>query len=108
MRRMDLARLAQSIGVTPDQLELFETGMSRIGAELLQRAAVALNVAISFFFNGLGASQALDSDPVLIGDALELNRAFFLVRDPAARHRIIDLAKSLASHDASPVDGDRK
>lgn len=107
MLRMELGRLAQSIGATPNELELFETGMSRIGAARLQRAAIALNVEISFFFSGIEASQLLDSDPRLIEDALELNRAFFLVRDPSARRRIVDLANSLAAEDTSSPAGEQ-
>ena len=107
MLRMELGRLAQSIGVTPNELELFETGMSRIGAARLKRAAIALNVEISFFFSGIEASQFLDSDPRLIADALELNRAFFLVRDPSARRRIVDLANSLAAEDTSSPAGEQ-
>ena len=105
--RIELGRLAQSIGVTSDELELFETGMSRIGADRLQRAAIALSVEISFFFSGTEASPFLNSDPTLVADALELNRAFFLVRDLAARRKIVDLANSLASDDASSLTGDR-
>lgn len=101
MLRMELGRLAQSIGVSSNELELFETGMSRIGADRLQRAAIALGVGISFFFSGTEASPFLNSDPTLIADALELNRAFFLVRDPAARRRIVDLANSLAAEGVS-------
>ena len=107
MLRMELGRLAQSIGATPNELELFETGMSRIGAARLQRAAIALNVEISFFFSGIEGSQLLDSDSRLIEDALELNRAFFLVRDPSARRRIVDLANSLAAEDTSSPAGEQ-
>ena len=103
---MDVARLAKLIGVTPKEMELFETGMSRIGAEGLHRAAVALAVAVSYFFGGAEALAPAAVDPALASDALELNRAFVLVRDPAARRRIIYLTISLASGaDRSSSDG---
>lgn len=93
---MDAARLAQSIGVTPEQMKLFEAGRMRLGAEWLRRVAVALGVAVSFFFSGAEALAPSNVYPALAFDALELNRAFALVLDPAARRRIIDLAISLA------------
>ena len=105
MLRMDVPRLAKLISVTPGQLELFETGMSRIGAEGLRRAAVALGVAVSYFFGGAEALAPVTVDPALAADALELNRAFVLVRNPAARRRIIDLTISLASENG-PMSSD--
>ncbi len=108
MLRIDLAHLAQAIGVTSGELELFETGMDRIGADRVWRAAIVLGVEISFFFGGSKASQFLDTDPALIADMLELNRAIFLVRDPAARQKIIELTNSLAAADASSLVAQRE
>jgi transcriptional regulator with XRE-family HTH domain len=45
------ARLADSIGVTPRQLQDFELGVTRVGAAWLFELADALDVPVRFFFS---------------------------------------------------------
>src|SRR4051812_39387561 len=50
--RLSQTELADKIGVTFQQVQKYEKGVNRIGAGRLQRIGEALNVPITFFFDG--------------------------------------------------------
>lgn len=57
-RRIDLGctqeRLAQSVGITFQQVQKYERGVNRIGASRLYQFSRALKVPVSYFFEGCG------------------------------------------------------
>src|SRR3954463_9966038 len=56
--RLSQTELADKVGVTFQQVQKYEKGVNRIGAGRLQRIAEALDVPITFFFDGSnGASH---------------------------------------------------
>src|SRR3954469_23449515 len=50
--RLSQTELAERIGVTFQQVQKYEKGVNRIGAGRLQRISEALDIPITFFFDG--------------------------------------------------------
>jgi transcriptional regulator with XRE-family HTH domain len=109
MRRMMLGwsqeKLADSFGLTFQQVQKYEKGMNRMGASRLQQAGDILGVAVPFFFEGaVGGtftpdrntpSPAYIDDFVTTSDGLRLAKAFMRVR-PALQRRIVALVNEIA------------
>lgn len=93
-------QLAERVGIKFQQIQKYETGMNRISASRLWDIAEALDVPISFFFEGLDAdrrseTEALPGDLMSDKEALELVRSYYAI--PAAqRKRLFDLARVLS------------
>ncbi|MCW2276176.1 hypothetical protein GJ654_17825 [Rhodoblastus acidophilus] len=49
-RQLDAPSFAESVGVTPDRLEAFETGFDRIDARTMVEICRRLNIGIRHFF----------------------------------------------------------
>ena len=109
MRRMMLGwsqeKLADSFGLTFQQVQKYEKGMNRMGASRLHPAGDILGVAVPFFFEGaVGGtftpdrntpSPAYIDDFVTTSDGLRLAKAFMRVR-PALQRRIVALVNEIA------------
>ena len=103
---MTQQQLGEIVGIKFQQIQKYETGMNRISASRLWDIAAALDVSISFFFEGL---ETASDDPVhkatsadkLQGDlladkeALELVRSYYSIPE-AQRRRLFDLARVLS------------
>jgi len=108
--RMSQSELAQSIGVTFQQVQKYEKGTNRIGAGRLSQIAKALDVPIASFFSPASPDEALpsisspqDTDEIsavmATRDGVELVRAFAAVQDAATRRQIVALVQAIsASH----------
>ncbi len=83
-------QLAESIGIRFQQIQKYECGANRVTASRLYELAVALNVPVNYFFEGLaqiavgGANAAPANDRDLIAadvlsqkETLELIRAYY-------------------------------
>ncbi|WP_082476967.1 helix-turn-helix transcriptional regulator [Rhizobium sp. Leaf371] len=105
---MSQTQLAESLGVTFQQVQKYEKGSNRIGASRLQNMAEILSVPISYFF-GESALSSIGSDVktelsegrdltafVETPEATELNLAFSKIKSPIVRKRIVVLLKSIA------------
>lgn len=103
---MTQQQLGDIVGIKFQQIQKYETGMNRISASRLWDIAQALDVSISFFFEGFDsevaeASPALElSDPQrgdLLADkeALELVRSYYAIPE-TQRRRLFDLARVLS------------
>jgi transcriptional regulator with XRE-family HTH domain len=98
--------LAEMIGTSFQQLQKYEKGTSRIGPARLQLVAQALQVPISFFFEGSddGATPVEGETPaaafvhkmVAMSDGQQLARAFISISDSKVRRQITDLVESMA------------
>ena len=110
---MSQEKLAESLGLTFQQVQKYEKGTNRIGASRLQEISNALQVAPSFFFEGLnGHAPAQDigfaeeasarsiTNFVVPAEGLQLNKAFTQITDPKVRRRIIDLVIAVAGSQA--------
>ena len=99
-------QLAESIGIRFQQIQKYECGANRVTASRLFELAVALNVPVNYFFEGLqqsaeAAATAPANDRELIAadvlsqkETLELIRAYYKLGE-RPRRRLLDLAKAL-------------
>ncbi len=110
---LTLQTLAKAVGVTYQQLQKYERGVNRIGAGRLFNLSRVLDVPVSFFFEDLspaaaGAGKkrrargfseapaaALDSDVLNKRETGELIRAYYRVKDPRLRKRVLDLLQAV-------------
>lgn len=110
---MSQGRLAEQLGVTFQQVQKYEKGMSRISASRLQTIANVFEVPVGFFFENIADNSPLESDPLsdaadaslLTQDGVALNRAFVRIKSAKVRRSIIELVKLLADDcDGSLLD----
>ncbi len=103
---MTQQQLAEKVGIKFQQIQKYETGANRISASRLWDIAEALEVPISFFFEGLqetakdagkdaGEKSGVPVD--LLGDkeALDLVRSYYAIPENQ-RRRLFDLARVLS------------
>src|SRR6185436_19500876 len=101
-------QLAESIGIRFQQIQKYECGANRVTASRLYELAVALNVPVNYFFEGLqqmnapanGVSAPANDRDLIAADVLsqketlELIRAYYKLGE-RPRRRLLDLAKAL-------------
>lgn len=109
---MTQGKLAKAIGLTFQQVQKYERGANRIGASRLHELSQVLDVPISFFFDDLAAETgdgggsvsylqespqtSFEGDPMAKRETLQLVRAYYQIKSPSLRKRILDLTRSLA------------
>ncbi len=96
---MTQQRLGDTVGIKFQQIQKYETGTNRISASRIWDIAAAMEVPVSFFFEGLDG-QAPDTgeargDILTDKEALDLVRAYFLIPENQ-RRRLFDLARALS------------
>lgn len=101
-------KLADSVGVTFQQIQKYEKGANRVGSSRLLQISNVLAVSASFFFREEGTTSAEMKEQMayhpyadLLGflissEGAELNAAFARIRSPAVRARIVALIKTIA------------
>ncbi|MEL6267041.1 MAG: helix-turn-helix transcriptional regulator [Pseudomonadota bacterium] len=96
MMGMTQQQLAEKVGIKFQQIQKYETGANRISASRLWDVAAALDVQVSFFFEGLDSTMNEDrADDVLADkEALDLVRAYYAIPE-TQRRRLFDLARVL-------------
>ncbi|KEO61381.1 helix-turn-helix domain-containing protein [Thioclava indica] len=96
---MTQQQLADHVGIKFQQIQKYETGMNRVSASRLWDIADAVDVPISFFFEGLSedsvAQPAVEGDILSDKEALALVRSYYAMPE-AQRRRLFDLAKVLS------------
>jgi transcriptional regulator with XRE-family HTH domain len=98
---MTQQQLGDIVGIKFQQIQKYETGMNRISASRLWDIAQALDVSISFFFEGFdqtgetGIPAAERGDLLADKEALELVRSYYAIPE-AQRRRLFDLARVLS------------
>jgi len=98
---MTQQQLAEAVGIKFQQIQKYETGANRVSASRLWDIADALDVEISFFFEGIGKEEEMPKPgnlPVdIIGDkeALDLVRSYYAIPENQ-RRRLFDLARVLS------------
>lgn len=119
-RRTDLGlnqqSLAQQIGVSYQQVQKYENGTDRVGASRLYAISSALHCDIADFFEAQGQFRetgaeyeaAIDTQRVLsTEDGRLLIHAFLTIDDAAVRHKLVELAATLATALRRPANGRR-
>ncbi|XDA97562.1 helix-turn-helix transcriptional regulator [Sulfitobacter sp. LCG007] len=100
---MTQQRLAELVGIKFQQIQKYETGANRVSASRLWDIADALEVEVSFFFEGLKADQDPDKRKLssmpddMMGDkeAMELVRSYYAIPENQ-RRRLFELARVLS------------
>ena len=63
--RISQAQIGKTLGVTFQQVQKYENGANRIGSSNLYKLSQALEVDVSFFFDGLASAKPNKSGPGL-------------------------------------------
>ena len=95
---MTQQQLAEKVGIKFQQIQKYETGMNRVSASRLWDIARAVDVPVSFFFEGLEDGQvhdAVEDDILADKEALQLVRAYYAMPE-AQRRQIFELARVLS------------
>lgn len=99
---MTQQQLAEQVGIKFQQIQKYETGANRVSASRLWDIAEALDVKVSFFFEGLTATTGEDGAPQdmpadLMGDkeAMDLVRSYYAIPENQ-RRRLFELARVLS------------
>lgn len=101
---MTQQQLAERVGIKFQQIQKYETGANRVSASRLWDIADALDVPVSFFFEGIESesenAEAPTSENVpadIMGDkeALDLVRSYYAIPENQ-RRRLFELARVLS------------
>lgn len=95
---MTQQQLAEKVGIKFQQIQKYETGMNRVSASRLWDIAQAVDVPVSFFFEGLTEDRArkeIEGDILADKEALQLVRAYYAMPE-AQRRQIFELARVLS------------
>jgi len=105
--------LAETLGLTFQQVQKYEKGNNRVSSSRLVDLANVLDVSVPFFFEEMsktvqGQTPAMlmdvkelpkpddEKDPMVKRETLELVRAYYKIKDPAVRKRLAELTKAVA------------
>jgi transcriptional regulator with XRE-family HTH domain len=98
---MSQAALAAGLGITFQQVQKYESGANRVGGSRLWDISQALNVPVSYFFDGLdeaAQAQANEQQPPepLSRRSLELARAINAIPEGEVKEQVVKLVKAFA------------
>jgi transcriptional regulator with XRE-family HTH domain len=108
-------QLAEALGVTFQQVQKYEKGANRIGSSRLYDLSTILDVPVGYFFDEMPdavrerspakmlqarevnfAEEIEQNEPrVTKRETLELVRAYYKVKDPGLRKRLLDMTRAL-------------
>ncbi len=110
--------IGSAIGVTFQQIQKYERGINRMGASRLYDFSRALGVPVAYFFEGFtDESGSTDynafglaensppsfqgADPMTSRESIDLMRAYYRLKSPVQRKRVLELIKSMAESNES-------
>ena len=99
---MTQQQLAEQVGIKFQQIQKYETGANRVSASRLWDIAEALDVPVSFFFEGLEENEKSEGRKSMVPDdlmghkeALDLVRSYYAIPENQ-RRRLFELARVLS------------
>lgn len=96
-QKMSQAELGEALGVSFQQVQKYEKGVNRVGAARLQAIATALDVPVTFFYDGDGKTREVESLLFLDSSfSLRLLRAYAAIKDVAVQRQFVSLMESVA------------
>ncbi|WP_439613185.1 helix-turn-helix domain-containing protein [Reyranella sp.] len=121
---MSQTRLGDAVGLTFQQVQKYERGSNRVGSSRLYEFAKALDVPVSYFFDEMpsnvlagrpmaarvkkgggfgeaGTPFAVEKDPLIKRETLQLVRAYYKIKEPSVRKRIYELVKTMGAASTS-------
>lgn len=120
LRRKELGvsqeKLADSIGLTFQQVQKYERAANRVSASKLWDMARALQTSISYFFDGL-PDEALNAPApgdgpspahafLMTPEGMELASVFPKIRRARVRRRILDLVRAMVDEEEGEPEPD--
>jgi transcriptional regulator with XRE-family HTH domain len=99
-RGLSQTALANQLGVTFQQVQKYEKGVNRVGAARLQQIANALDVPVTFFYDGDNKAREVES--LLFLDSafsLRLLRAYSKIKDQTVQRQLVSLMESIAANE---------
>src|ERR1700716_1931877 len=98
MLNMSLANVANELGLTLQQIQKYEMGITRIRASTLEHIAHTLRVPVEFFFEDVSTDEPRKKDPIAdinefmaTKEELALAKAFMRIRNEKLRQQIVSL-----------------
>jgi transcriptional regulator with XRE-family HTH domain len=108
-------QLAEALGVTFQQVQKYEKGANRIGSSRLYDLSTILDVPVGYFFEEMSdavrersPAKLLQAREINFAEAIEQNeprvtkretlelvRAYYKVKDPGLRKRLLDMTRAL-------------
>lgn len=117
LRRRELGvsqeRLADSIGLTFQQVQKYERAANRVSASKLWEVARALRTSVTYFYDGLSEAVAdpsagEDDDTVqaflLTPEGMEMAALFPQIRRSRVRRRLLELVRAMAEEEAAATN----
>ncbi|MDD1518162.1 helix-turn-helix domain-containing protein [Bradyrhizobium yuanmingense] len=105
LRRVEMkisqAELGEKLGVSFQQVQKYEKGVNRVGAARLQQIASALDVPVTFFYDGDNKAREVES--LLFLDSafsLRLLRAYSKIKDQTVQRQLVSLMESIAANES--------
>lgn len=99
-------QLAESLDISYQQIQKYETGANRVSAGRLYQIAERLEVPITFFFDGLGMEYEPENASGSNRATIELVRHFNQIGDISVRSALTGLVKSLANGASGDTNGE--
>src|SRR5207249_4953907 len=99
-QRISQSDLGEKLGVSFQQVQKYEKGVNRVGASRLQQIATALDVPVTFFYDGDGNTKEVES--LLFLDSafsLRLLRAYSKIKDQAVQRQLVTLMEAVADNE---------
>src|SRR5579872_2085667 len=99
-QKISQAELGEQLGVSFQQVQKYEKGVNRVGAARLQQIATALDVPVTFFYDG--DSKAREVESLLFLDSafsLRLLRAYSKIKDQTVQRQLVSLMESIAANE---------
>jgi transcriptional regulator with XRE-family HTH domain len=96
---LTLQQAADLLGVTYAQFQKYEKGINRIAAGRLYNIAQALDIDVSYFFEGLHSSDGTLKATPQQRMLLELARNFLTIEDRSRQEEVCALVRALAQRD---------
>ena len=99
--------LADAVEVTFQQVQKYEKGTNRMGASRLQQVANALQVPVTYFFEGAPSQPRISgkapspdyvSDYLSMADGIALTRAFMRLPNAKVKRSVVRLVESVADN----------
>lgn len=111
LRKVSQTELGDRVGVTFQQIQKYEKGSNRVSASMLVEIAGALSVDVRTFFDDLTApgpnandNPAPSEEFIISREGVQLNAAFFSIKNEQLRKKILKLVQAIASTEQMEAD----
>lgn len=102
--------LGETLGISYQQIQKYETGANRVSAGRLFQIAQTLQIDVSHFFNGLSEVDHAEEDDLAASassrNVIDLVRNFSRIEDDRIRTAVLSLVRSLADKGEAAGDSD--